>query len=320
MIEIGDLKVKGVVLGPMAGITDMAFRLLCKENGADLLYTEMVSAKAITYHNKNTEELLQIADEEKPVSLQLFGCEPDVMGKAVAMLDEMGCKCDIIDINMGCPVPKVVNNGEGAALMKNPRLIEDMVRAASTSTSKPVSVKIRKGFDETLENAVECALAAQEGGAKLIAVHGRNREDYYYGKADWNCIKKVKDAVKVPVIGNGDIYKPEDAKRMLEETGVDGVMVARGCQGNPWIFNRIKVYLETGKLLPEPTLNDRIHMALRHARMEIDLKGEYIGIREMRKHVAWYMAGFSGASKVRDSVNFVESYDELEKLLNYYLQ
>ncbi len=320
MIEIGNLKIDGIALGPMAGVTDMVFRILCKENGAGLIYTEMVSAKAITYHNKNTEDLLQIADEERPVSLQLFGCEPLVMAEAVGMLDEMGCKCDIIDVNMGCPVPKVVNNGEGSALMKNPRLIEEIVSAMAHSTQKPISVKIRKGFDENEENAAECALAAEAGGAKLVAVHGRTREDYYFGEADWECIRHVKEAVKIPVIGNGDIYTPQDAKRMIEETGVDGIMVARGAQGNPWIFNRIRTYLEKGKLLPEPTLKERIDMALRHARMEIDFKGEYIGIREMRKHVAWYMAGFPGASKIRDKVNFAESYEDLEKILNLCLQ
>ncbi|MCR5585045.1 MAG: tRNA dihydrouridine synthase DusB [Lachnospiraceae bacterium] len=319
MIEIGNLKFDGIVLGPMAGVTDLPFRLLCKECGAGLIYTEMVSAKAITYHNKNTEDLLRIADEERPVALQLFGSEPLVMTEAVGMLEEMNIKADIIDINMGCPVPKVVNNGEGAALMKNPDLIEKLVKAATDGTKKPVSVKIRKGFEENEENATECALAAEAGGAKLVAVHGRTREDYYFGKADWGCIKRVKEAVKIPVIGNGDIYTPEDAKHMLEETNVDGIMVARGAQGNPWIFNRIRTYLETGKLLPEATLNERIEMALRHARMEIDFKGEYTGIREMRKHVAWYMAGFPGASKLRDKVNFIESYEELEKILNLYL-
>ncbi len=319
MIRIGDLQIDGIALGPMAGVTDMPFRLLCKEYGAGLIYTEMVSAKAITFHNKNTEDLLRVADEERPVALQLFGSEPLVMTEAVGMLEEMKVNADIIDINMGCPVPKVVNNGEGAALMKNPALIEKLVKAAADGTQKPVSVKIRKGFEENEENATECALAAEAGGAKLVAVHGRTREDYYFGKADWECIRRVKEAVKIPVIGNGDIYKPEDAKRMLEETGVDGIMVARGAQGNPWIFNRIRTYLETGKLLPEPTLNERIEMALRHARMEIDYKGEYTGIREMRKHVAWYMAGFPGASKLRDKVNYIESYEELEKILNLYL-
>ncbi len=301
----------------MAGVTDQAFRLLCRECGAGLVYTEMVSAKAITYKNSNTEDLLVVSDEERPVALQLFGNDPAVFAKACEMIDNRNF--DILDINMGCPVPKIVNNGEGAALMKNPDLIRKIVESAVKSSSKPVSVKIRKGFEEGEENAVECALAAEAGGASLIAVHGRTREDYYFGEADWNCIKKVKDAVKIPVLGNGDIYSPKDAKRMIEETGVDGVMVARGAQGNPWIFDRIRAYLEKGKLLPEPTLKERIEMALRHARMEIELKGEYIGIREMRRHVAWYMAGFPGAAKVRDSVNYTESYEELEKLLNLYL-
>ncbi|MCR5823677.1 MAG: tRNA dihydrouridine synthase DusB [Lachnospiraceae bacterium] len=317
MIEIGNLKVNGVVLGPMAGVTDLVFRLLCREYGADIVYTEMVSAKAITYKNKNTEDLLLVSEHERPVSLQLFGKEPEVMAEAADMIKDRNF--DILDINMGCPVPKVVNNGEGAALMKDPALIERIVAATVKAAHKPVSVKIRKGFDEDNENGVECALAAEAGGASLIAVHGRTREDYYFGKADWDSIAKVKAAVKIPVIGNGDIYTPEDAKRMIDETGVDGVMIARGAQGNPWIFNRVSTYLQKGKLLPEPTISERIEMALRHARMEIELKGEYTGIREMRKHVAWYMAGFPGASKVRDKVNLTESYEDLEKLLNLYL-
>ncbi len=317
MMKIGKIQFNGVALGPMAGVTDQVFRKICKENGAGLVYTEMVSAKAITYNNKNTSELLEVAEEERPVSLQIFGNDPAVMGEAADMISERNF--DILDINMGCPVPKVVNNGEGAALMKDPDLIGKIVESVVKNAQKPVSVKIRKGFDEGEENAVECALAAEAAGASLIAVHGRNREDYYFGKADWKSIKKVKDAVKIPVLGNGDIYKPEDAKRMIDETGVDGVMVARGAQGNPWIFNRINAFLETGKLIPEPTLKERVDMALRHARMEIELKGEYIGIREMRRHVAWYMAGFPGAAKVRDSVNFAESYEDMEKILNLYL-
>ncbi len=318
MIRVGNVQFDGAVLGPMAGVTDQVFRLLCRECGAGLVYTEMVSAKAITYKNSNTEDLLVVSDEERPVALQLFGKEPEVFAQACEMINDRNF--DILDINMGCPVPKIVNNGEGASLMKNPELIRKIVESAVKSSNKPVSVKIRKGFEEGEENAVECALAAEAGGAGLIAVHGRTREDYYFGEADWKCIKKVKEAVKIPVLGNGDIYTPEDAKRMIEETGVDGVMVARGAQGNPWIFDRIRTYLEKGKLTPEPTLKERITMALRHARMEIDLKGEYIGIREMRRHVAWYMAGFPGAAKVRDRVNYVESYGELEKLLNLYLR
>ncbi len=318
MIELGNLKFNRVVLGPMATVTDMVFRLLCKEHGADLVYTEMVSAKAITYKNKNTDDLMIVSEIERPVALQIFGKEPEVMGEAAAMINDRNF--DILDINMGCPVPKVVNNGEGAALMKNPRLIESIVRAVSSNTDKPVSVKIRKGFDEGEENAVECALAAEAGGAKLIAVHGRTREDYYFGNADWKCIRRVKEAVKVPVLGNGDVNSPQDAARMFEETGVDGVMVARAAQGNPWIFERINTYLETGKLLPEPTVKEKIDMALRHTKMLIEFKGEYTAIREMRRHVAWYMAGFPGATKVREQVSLIESYDELEKILNLYLK
>lgn len=312
-IKLGNLEFNKIALGPMAGVTDLPFRMLCKEFGAGLIYTEMVSGKAILFHNRNTEELLTVKDEERPVALQLFGCEPDVLAEAAAEIEDR--HFDILDINMGCPVPKVVNNHEGSALMQNPRLIEDIVKAVSCRIKKPVSVKLRKGFEKDERTAVECALAAEAGGASLIAVHGRTREEFYSGKADWSIIQDVKNAVHVPVIGNGDIYTPEDAKRMLEETGADGIMVARGAQGNPWIFRRINTYLETGELLPEPTNTERIEMVLRHARMEIDFKGEYTGIREMRKHVAWYMSGFPGASRIREKVNYIESYGELEEIL-----
>ncbi len=312
-IKLGNLEFNKIALGPMAGVTDLPFRMLCKEFGAGLIYTEMVSGKAILFHNRNTEELLTVKDEERPVALQLFGCEPDVLAEAAAEIEDR--HFDILDINMGCPVPKVVNNHEGSALMQNPRLIEDIVKAVSCRIKKPVSVKLRKGFEKDERTAVECALAAEAGGASLIAVHGRTREEFYSGKADWSIIQDVKNAVHVPVIGNGDIYSPEDAKRMLEETGADGIMVARGAQGNPWIFRRINTYLETGELLPEPTNTERIEMVLRHARMEIDFKGEYTGIREMRKHVAWYMSGFPGASRIREKVNYIESYGELEEIL-----
>ncbi|MCQ2538189.1 MAG: tRNA dihydrouridine synthase DusB [Lachnospiraceae bacterium] len=297
----------------MAGVTDLPFRLICKEYGAGLMYTEMVSGKAILFHNKNTEELLTVDDTERPVALQLFGCEPEVLANAAAEIESRNF--DILDINMGCPVAKVVNNHEGSSLMKNPRLIEDIVRAVSNRINKPVSVKLRKGFEKEDRTAVECALAAEAGGARLVAVHGRTREEFYSGKADWSIIEDVKKAVHIPVIGNGDIYTPEDAKRMIETTGCDGIMVGRGAQGNPWIFRRINAYLENGELLPEPTREERAEMVLRHARAEIEFKGEYTGIREMRKHVAWYMSGFPGAVKVREGVNYIESYTELETML-----
>lgn len=312
-IKIDNLEFNSVCLGPMAGVTDLPFRLICKEYGAGLMYTEMVSGKAILFHNKNTEELLTVDDTERPVALQLFGCEPEVLANAAAEIENRNF--DILDINMGCPVAKVVNNHEGSSLMKNPRLIEDIVRAVSNRINKPVSVKLRKGFEKEDRTAVECALAAEAGGARLVAVHGRTREEFYSGKADWSIIEDVKKAVHIPVIGNGDIYTPEDAKRMIETTGCDGIMVGRGAQGNPWIFRRINAYLENGELLPEPTREERAEMVLRHAKAEIEFKGEYTGIREMRKHVAWYMSGFPGAVKVREGVNYIESYTELETML-----
>lgn len=312
-IKLGNLEFNNIALGPMAGVTDLPFRMLCKEFGAGLIYTEMVSGKAVLFHNRNTEELLTVKDEERPVALQLFGCEPEVLAEAAAEIEER--HFDILDINMGCPVPKVVNNHEGSALMQNPRLIENIVHAVSERINKPVSVKLRKGFEKDERTAVECALAAEAGGASLIAVHGRTREEFYSGKADWSIIRDVKNAVHVPVIGNGDIYTPFDAKRMLEETGADGIMVARGAQGNPWIFKRINEYLESGVILPEPTMEERAEMVLRHAGMEIEFKGEYTGIREMRKHVAWYMSGFPGASRIRETVNYIETYKELEELM-----
>lgn len=313
-LRIGNVELDNrVVLAPMAGVTDLPFRLICKEYGAGLMYTEMVSGKAILFHNKNTEELLTVDDTERPVALQLFGCEPEVLANAAAEIESRNF--DILDINMGCPVAKVVNNHEGSSLMKNPRLIEDIVRAVSNRINKPVSVKLRKGFEKEDRTAVECALAAEAGGARLVAVHGRTREEFYSGKADWSIIEDVKKAVHIPVIGNGDIYTPEDAKRMIETTGCDGIMVGRGAQGNPWIFRRINAYLENGELLPEPTREERAEMVLRHAKAEIEFKGEYTGIREMRKHVAWYMSGFPGAVKVREGVNYIESYTELETML-----
>ncbi len=317
-LNIGNVKINGnLILGPMAGVTDLPFRILCKEQGADLIYTEMVSAKGIQYNNKNTENLLTVEEKERPVSLQLFGADPHIMSETAKRIEHRNF--DILDINMGCPVPKVVNNGEGSALMKEPKLVGEIVHAVSTAIHKPLTVKIRKGFTESTANAVEIAKIAEANGAAAIAVHGRTREQYYSGRADWNIIRAVKEAVRVPVIGNGDIFKPEDAKRLILETGCDGIMLARGVRGNPWLFAQLREFLNTGKILDKPNVFEAVDMMLRHARLSIQYKGEYIGIREMRKHVAWYTTGYPLAAKLRQHVNEIEDYHQLEELLNQYL-
>ncbi|WP_026653075.1 tRNA dihydrouridine synthase DusB [Butyrivibrio proteoclasticus] len=311
-LTIGNVTLENnIILGPMAGVSDLPFRILCKEMGAGLVCMEMVSAKAITYKNKNTGALMEIHPDEHPVSLQLFGSEPEVMQHAVEMIKDR--PYDILDVNMGCPVPKVVSNGEGSALMKNPALIEKIVKALVQVSDRPVTVKIRKGFTENSVNAVECALAAQEGGAAAVAVHGRTREQYYSGQADWSIIKEVKDALHIPVIGNGDVVDGESAKRMFEQTGCDGVMVARAAQGNPFIFREIKSYFETGKACDRPTGQEIYDTVIRHADLQLQYKGEYTGIREMRKHVSWYTYGMPGSARFRNEINQMTDMDSLKE-------
>ena len=313
-LKIGDVLLENAyVLGPMAGVTDLPFRLLCKEQGAGLLCMEMVSAKGIFYNNKNTESLLQIHPEEVPVSLQLFGSDPKIVSEMAKQIEER--PFSILDINMGCPVPKVVRNGEGSALMKNPKLVYELVSATVKAIKKPVTVKIRKGFDDEHINAVEIAKIIEEAGAAAVAVHGRTREQYYSGKADWEIIRQVKEAVSIPVIGNGDVTSGEKAIAMREQTGCDGVMIARGAQGNPWIFSELLEYERTGRLPDRPDVEEIKKTMLRHARLQIEYKGDFTGIREMRKHVAWYTKGLHGAARLRDQINQVESYAELENLL-----
>lgn len=318
-LRIGNVTIDGILaLGPMAGVTDLPFRCLCKEQGASLIYTEMVSAKGIHYNNKNTGNLLETADSERPVALQLFGENAELMSEVAKRIEEL--PFDILDINMGCPVPKVVNNGEGSALMKDPKKAGRIIEAIAKAIKKPVTVKIRKGFGKEDANAPELARIAEECGAAAVAVHGRTREQYYSGKADWEIIRQVKETVSIPVIGNGDIFTPQDAKRMLDETGCDGLMLARGVQGDPWLFARVGHYLETGELLPKPPMSELIETILRHARLQLEFKGEYLGMREMRKHVAWYTTGYPHSAKLRVRVNAVETMEQLTELLSEYVE
>lgn len=312
-LKIGNVTLENnLVLAPMAGVTDLPFRVLCKEQGAGLICMEMVSAKGIYYNNKNTEILLTTAKEERPVSLQLFGSDSQIMSEMAKKIEER--PFDILDINMGCPVPKVVNNGEGSALMKNPKLVEKIVSQIVKAIQKPVTVKIRKGFDDEHVNAVEIAKIVESAGASAVAVHGRTREQYYSGKADWDIIRQVKEAVSIPVIGNGDILTAQDALAMKQQTNCDGFMIGRGAQGNPWIFRQILHSLETGEELPKPSMEEVTDMLLRHARAQIAFKGEVVGIREMRKHAAWYTSGYKNSAKLRGKINEVETYEDLEAL------
>lgn len=309
-LKIGNVVLENpIVLAPMAGVTDLPFRLLCRGQGAGMVCMEMVSAKAIMYKNKNTEELLEIHPEEGPVSLQLFGSDADIVADMAARIEER--PFDILDINMGCPVPKVVNNGEGSALMKDPKLAEEIIRKTVQAVKKPVTVKIRKGFDEAHVNAVELAKRAEEAGAAAVTVHGRTREQYYAGKADWEIIAKVKEAVSIPVFGNGDVDSGESAERMFRETGCDGIMIGRAARGNPWIFREITAYLETGNRIEKPDLEQRCKIVTEHAALMQQYKGEYTAVREMRKHVSWYTAGLPHSAKLRGRINTVESMEEL---------
>jgi len=312
--KIGNVRIENpFVLAPMAGVTDMPFRTLCKEQGAGLICMEMISAKAISFHNKNTIALMKIDPCEHPVSMQLFGSEPELMAEVAKSIEDKDF--DILDINMGCPVPKVVNNGEGSALLKNPELIVQIIKSVSSAIQKPVTVKVRIGFENAPVDIVEIARRAEDAGAAAIAVHGRTRQQYYSGTADWDIIRQVKEAVSIPVIGNGDVDSPLKAEALLKQTGCDGVMIGRAVRGNPWIFREMNHYFQTGELLSRPSSEEIREMILRHARAQIALKGEFTGIREMRKHVAWYTAGMRHSAGLRRASNTIESYEALQELL-----
>lgn len=310
-LQIGNVVLdNNLILAPMAGVTDLPFRLLCREQGAGLVCMEMVSARAIYFQNKNTEELMKIHPNERPVSLQLFGSDPVIISEMAKKIEEK--PFSILDINMGCPVPKVVNNGEGSALMKNPKLVEEIITRTVKAIKKPVTVKFRKGFNDSLINALEIAKIAEGCGAAAVAVHGRTREQYYSGEADWEIIARVKNAVSIPVIGNGDVVDGPSARALLEQTGCDGVMVGRAVRGNPWIFKDILYYLETGQEPPKRPSTEVRDMILRHADMELETKGEYTAVREMRKHISWYTMGYPNSAALRREINTMEKFEELE--------
>lgn len=318
-MKIGNLNLDNrVFLSPMAGVTDLPFRLICKEQDCGMLYTEMVNAKALCYDDQNTKKMLKIEEEEHPVAIQIFGSDPEYMGGAAKILNSY--PNEILDINMGCPAPKVVKNGDGSALLKNPELAAKVLKAVVGNSEKPVTLKIRKGWDDTCINAVEIAKIAEDCGISAIAIHCRTREQYYSGKADWDIIRQVKENVSIPVIGNGDVFEVEDAINMLNQTNCDAIMIGRGAQGNPWIFKRINHYMQTGEILPEPTLEEKINTAKKHLKLAVEEHGEYVAVREMRKHIAWYLKGLRNSARVRDEINKIESYEEVVNKLESYMQ
>lgn len=313
-MQIGAVKLANpVILAPMAGVTDLPFRLLVKEMGCGLVYTEMVSDKGLIYQNEHTLDMLKIAENERPVALQIFGSDPEPMAKAAKIVERAGA--DIIDINMGCPTLKIVKNGEGSALMRTPELAYTIIARVVDAVKIPVTVKIRKGWNDSSVNAVQMAMLAEKAGAAAISVHGRTREQFYSGEADWSIIKEVKESVSIPVNGNGDVRSPQDALRLVKETGCDGIMIGRGAQGNPWLFRQVTHYLATGELLPGPTVEERFEMTLRHLEMLVAYKGEHIGIREMRRHAAWYTKGLPHSAELRLRFNQAETREDFAAIL-----
>lgn len=319
-MEIGNVKLQNnIFLAPMAGVTDRAYRIICKEMGAGLVFTEMVSSKGLYYEDEKTKELTSIAEKERPVAIQIFGSDPSIMSEVVKKYINPRDDIDILDINMGCPAPKIVKNGDGAALLKNPSLIKKILKEVVKASTKPVTIKIRTGWDINNINGMEIAKIAEEEGVSAITVHGRTRDMFYSGKANWEYIGEIKNSVNIPVIGNGDIFEPIDAINMMEYTGCDGVAIGRGAMGNPWIFKRINLLIE-GKDDVKPSNIDRINMAIKHLNMVCDIKGEKTGIREMRKHIAWYLKGMRDSNKIKNVINSVESKQEIEKILLDYAQ
>ena len=318
-MKIGNVQLDNeVFLSPMAGVTDLPFRTICKEKGCGMLYTEMINAKALCYDHENTKKMLNLEDDGHPVAVQIFGSDPEYMGKAASIMNQY--TNDILDINMGCPAPKVIKNGDGSALMRNPKLAAEVLTAVVKNSKKPVTLKIRKGWDDNSVNALEIAKIAEECGISALAIHGRTREQFYSGKADWDIIAEIKQSINIPVIGNGDVFDVQDAVNMLEKTKCDAIMIGRGSQGNPWIFNRINHYMKTGEVLPEPTLEEKISTAIKHMNLAVAEHGEYVAVREMRKHIGWYLKGLKNSAKYRDQINKITDYKEVISMLEEYVQ